>query len=681
MKLSACRVELNQRVFSIVSLALILWLAVHPPGAGEAQATEVRTQRKALVMGRGDPYREPDGGPTHPQGAKTAFLKLVGNPDNNPAKGWTCDLSWDLVKQWGMDPLNTEAEVIFNYIGSHHLGYRIVIENGPHGHSHPIWDCALDNGLMPFAPQGNNNTGMRFEDPAGLGAAISVAGGSTVNITSYGPGVEFIDAMPLWISHANFEDAAQSWANQYTAAKFAHILDAHPNYNIWDAREHLRQAASYWSSGWTETNGYGRVKEDAPVARLMPAPPIEFKARLANDRHHVVFTWRNFLQSDFAATVIARRDGQVIYQGRSTNATWLADHDGQETFTYWSQNKAGEKSRLETFQTRTVAGLNSGPYQTCLVLGAAWEEEAMNNLLRSRFLEVATNWVCDIAYRPGRAFYDKFSAYPLGPIVAVLPDYSAMVDYAISNHYRIILAPITYAEGDLFRFKNAWDRATAAGLLVVVPHQASISKSRLAKARRLSPPRLSSALTVGEGSTHNERSFGPGLECFDTPAARGAIPTEPAQHDAAAVVAGKLAQILDAYPSYNSWDARQHLRQSSSNYASGWVEDGGYGRPPAHPARIELLDPAPPLEIAAQKSPDAKSVTFSWENFLETGFAETLITRKDGRTIYRGTGTNFVWNSVLNGDETFKFFSKDKSDRLSKSESYTVVRIEGLKAN
>ena len=148
--------------------------------------------------------------------------------------------------------------------------------------------------------------------------------------------------------------------------------------------------------------------------------------------------------------------------------------------------------------------------------------------------------------------------------------------------------------------------------------------------------------------------------------------------DAAAVVAGKLAQILDANPQYNIWDARQHLRQSSSYYQTGWIEDGGYGRPPAHPARIAVLDPAPPLEIQAVKSPDGYSVTLSWQNFLQSSFAETVIMRKDGRTLYHGTGTSFVWRSDVNGDETFRFFSRDKSGRLSRAESYTVLPVTGL---
>ena len=246
-----------------------------------------------------------------------------------------------------------------------------------------------------------------------------------------------------------------------------------------------------------------------------------------------------------------------------------------------------------------------------------------------------------------------------------------MVTYAISNGYHILVAPVTSPDRDLYRCKGDWDRAAAAGILVVVPNHSSL----MPHARRLSPPRLFSAVTVGAGLTNSIRSFGPGLEFLDVPTGPGFTLGGSPQAEAA-VVAGKLAQIIDAQ--YNIWDTRQHLRQSSSNYPTGWVEDGGYGRPPAQLARIAVLDPAPPLEFQAVKSPDGHSVTLSWQNFLQSSFAETVIMRKDGRTIYHGTGTNFVWRSDVAGDETFRFFSRDKSGRLSRPESYTVVLVQGL---
>ncbi len=654
----------------------------------QAQPSPSDAPGKALVIGSGGHVAGPDSPLTHPQGAKNNFLKLVGNPENDPAKGWTCDMSWDLMERLGMDPYKTSTEQLFSYIGAHHLGYRIVMQNSAFGSSAPYWDAAVDNGMMPFAPQGNNNPGLRVEDTVGLKAAVSVAGGSRSNSSSYGPNTEFIDALPTWLTHTAYEDAAQSWANQVVAAKFAHVLDTHPGYNIWDAREYLRQAASGWASGWNEKNGYGRIDENAKVDHLLPGPPVDFKTMVSEDRNHVLFSWHNFLQSDFAATVIARKDGRVIYDGRGTNYLWTSDVDGQETFTYWSRNTQGEKSRMESYQTRTVTGLSSTPRPTpltatnkCLVFGPPPGQEAALAPLVTRFRQVDTNWYCDYVYRSASGTSKEVATPGSNGLVAYLPDFAAMVDFAITNHYRIVLVPVTFAEGDLFRFKAQWDRATAAGVLVVIPHSAFPVSSSNSRARRPSPPRLFSAITVGEGVDKNLLTFGPGLEFYDSPDPRFRAVMPPTQMDAAGVIAGKLAEVLDANPSYNIWDARQHLRQSSSNYKGGWVEDGGYGRPPARPIRIQTLDPAPPLDLQAVRSGDGKSVDFSWQNFLQTSYAKTLIKRANGEVIYQGTGTNYVWQSDTEGTATFTFFSQDKSGRLSRAESYTVFEIGGLKKN
>jgi hypothetical protein len=675
---ASAQLDMLSHLLALPALIIVSYLAGANAVAAEASPDLVagNGQRKALMMGRSAPPGETDAAATHGQRARMTFLRLAGNLENDPAKGWTCDMEWDLKVRLGLNPTNTSAGTLFNYIGQHHLGYRIAMNCGPMGQTAGYWGCAVDNGIMPFAPHYNNNPGLRFDDPVGIRSAVSVAGGFTVNLTSYGQSLEFIDAVPQWGEHPEHEDAAQSWANQRLASKFARVLDAHPNYNIWDARQHLRQAASFWATGWTETNGYGRMNEPAVVGKLLPGPPVEFQAAKSRDRHQVVFTWRNFLQTDFADTVIARKDGRILYEGAGTNFVWTSDVDGDETFTYWSKNMAGQKSRMESYQTRTVTGLNCGPYQTCLMFGAPASEEGLTRNLGERFQQVATNWVCDLVSQSGNAYYNQLTSIPIGPVVAVLPDFSAMASYAISNHYRILVAPVAYPDRDLYHFKSDWDRATAAGILVVLPHHTSISTSRKPQARRISPPRLFSAVTVGEGVTTNRLSFGPGLEFFDTPATRSPLTN---QMDAAAVIAGKLAQILNACPHYNIWDARQHLRQSASYYATGWVEDGGYGRPPAHPARIAVLDPAPPLEIQVTRSAGGDFVTFSWQNFLQSSFAETVISRKDGRTIYHGTGTNFVWRSDVNGAETFRFFSKDKSGRLSKSESYTILPVTGLR--
>ncbi len=266
------------RLSSCTTLLTLLSLLLAGQGVLAAPSSVLSagsSQRKALFTGPGETWPEP----THSQYGRTTFLRCAGNPANDPAKGWTCDMTWDVMLRLGLDPTNTPTETLFQLNGSRRLGYRIAMNNGPGGQTASYWGCAVDNGIMPFAPHYNNNNGLRFDDPIGIRSAISVAGGVVRNVTSYGQSLEFIEAVPGPDGNPLRGDTAQSWANQALAAKFARILDAHPNYNIWDARQHMRQAASFWASGWTETNGYGRVNERAVVGKLLPGPPVEFHGR------------------------------------------------------------------------------------------------------------------------------------------------------------------------------------------------------------------------------------------------------------------------------------------------------------------------------------------------------------------------------------------------------------------
>jgi hypothetical protein len=334
---------------------------------------------------------------------------------------------------------------------------------------------------------------------------------------------------------------------------------------------------------------------------------------------------------------------------------------------------------METYQTRVVTGLRTNGIPAMLVLGAARGQEAYSILMCNLAQSNAPGWHCDLFYQRGNPVFDSISSFPLGPALGLLPDWGAMVDYAISNRYRIVLAPVTEAELELSRHAPLWEHATAAGVAVVIPHYASDATYPVTYERIVPPQRLGAAITVGCGTVTNQHSYGPGLEFFDSgPAVVRVGYGTLSQNDSAAVLAAKLARVLEANPGCNVWDARQHLRQSASLYAAGWREDGGYGRPPAGLAKIAKLDLAPPLEIHAQKSTDGKSVAFSWLNFRQSDFAATVITKAGGGKIYEGTGTNFVWRSDAAGEAAFQFFTRGKSGRRSRDEAYTTVRVEGL---
>jgi hypothetical protein len=658
------------RLTLLLGLALLL-------GPLLASAATTNSNRKALVIGEGD---APGAGLGHPQAAKNNFLRYVGNPSNDPAKGWTCDLSWDLMVQLGMDPKKTTLEELFAYIGKHQLGYRIAMRNFAHTANDPFWAAAVENGIMPFAPHGDN-TGQRIERSPGLQSCVAVAGGRSKRENTYGPSLEFFDAVPSGPGGLLGEDTAQSWANQMLAAKFAKILDRHPAYNIWDARQHLRQAASFWDQGWTERNGYGRVNLNAHVGKLVPAPPVDFKILLARNGRQVHFTWRNYRMSDFAATVIATKDGRILYDGNGTNFSWTTGTNVPAGFVYWSKNKAGEKSRIESYQHRTVSGLSYAGKPSCLILTDPGDRAPGAMEMAGVFQAAATNWVCDVACRPGTQLAQwagMFGGY--GPYVAAFPDFSAMVDYAISNRYQLVLVPSDETQNpDLSRFNALWDRAVGAGVAVVMPHS-GLSPETPAKALLPSPARIGSAITVTYAEGTNILTRGPGLEFTDAaaspPNVQGAYAFS--ANAAAATLAARFARAGAAHPGFNLWDVRQLLRETSSQYRDGWSPDCGYGTPATTSGKRTELELAPAVGIQVRKSEDGKTVVFFWLNFEQSDFASTLITKGDGTKVYEGQGTRFEWRSDITGDGTFKLHTKGKSGRLSRDEAYSVVHLEGL---
>jgi hypothetical protein len=656
-------------------LKLLLGLAALLVPLLASAATNIN--RKALVIGEGD---APGAGLGHPQAAKNNFLRYVGNPSNDPAKGWTCDLSWDLMTQLGMDPKKTTLEELFAYIGKHKLGYRIAMRNFAHTANDSFWAAAVDNGIMPFAPHGDN-TDKHIDRPLGLQPCVAVAGGRAKRENTYGPSLEFFEAVPSGPGGLLGEDTAQSWANQMLAAKFAKILDRHPDYNIWDARQHLRQAASHWDKGWTERDGYGRVNLNARVGKLSPAPPIAFQAVLARNGRQVHFIWRNFAMSDFAATVIATADGRILYDGGGTNFTWTTGTNVPAGFVYWSKNKAGEKSRIESYQRRTVPGLSYAGKPSCLILADPGDRAPGAIEMAGVFQAAATNWVCDIACRPGTQLAQWAGLYGVfAPYVAAFPDFSAMVDYAISNRYQLILVPADETENpDLSCFNALWDRAVGAGVAVVVPHS-GLWPETPAKALLPSPAQLGSAITVTYAEGTNILTRGPGLEFTDAavspPNVQGAYVYS--ANAAAATLAARFARAREAYPGFNLWDIRQLLRQTSSHYQDGWSPDCGYGTPAITSSKRMELELAPPLEIQVGKAEAGKAVVFSWLNFQQTDFACTIIRKADGTQLYAGQGSNFTWHSDLTGDATFKFHTRGKSGRLSRDAPYTVIHLEGL---
>jgi hypothetical protein len=282
-----------------------------------------------------------------------------------------------------------------------------------------------------------------------------------------------------------------------------------------------------------------------------------------------------------------------------------------------------------------------------LVIGSVGNE-AHEASVRQYFLDTAS-WTCHIA--------EIGAGTPAGNIVTYQSNVSGCVQYAIDNEYKIIIRSYT----GVYSFKLEWDAAVNAGIAVVHAH-GSNSNVFLSN-----PPFLISAITVGGGTTTNVRSYGPGLEIFDA-----TVASETEESWTTAVIAGRLANILDDNPTYNIWDARQHLRQQATLY-SNWTQANGYGK--ATNDVVSELGIAPPLECQATKAGNNGSVTFNWRNFLQTEYVRTRVS-KAGTPIYQDTGVSHVWTSDQIGSQNFGLFTE--TSLLSAEDSYSQFTITGL---
>jgi hypothetical protein len=293
-----------------------------------------------------------------------------------------------------------------------------------------------------------------------------------------------------------------------------------------------------------------------------------------------------------------------------------------------------------------------------LVIGSVGDESHEESV-RTYFLAVDPSAAVHIA--------EIGTGTPSGNIVTYQTDIAGCVAYAIANSYNIIIRSYT----GIYNYKVEWDEAIENGIAVYHAH-GSNAHELLA-----SPPRMFGAIAIGGGKNNiNERSYGK-MERFDKTA--GDL-TEESWATPTSAARGALIQA--EYPTFNLWDIRALQRMVDSYYETAWVEDGGYGQGSAIipvVANANEIDLQPPLETWAQKSGDNKTVSFLWENFIQTRWNKTRIVRADtGATIYEGTGTSATFYSDVDGNLTFKFYSVDAQGNLSRDESYSQINITGL---
>jgi len=182
---------------------------------------------------------------------------------------------------------------------------------------------------------------------------------------------------------------------------------------------------------------------------------------------------------------------------------------------------------------------------------------------------------------------------------------------------------------------------------------------------------------------HEDGSHGAGLE----------IQTDDSSTSAAtARVAGVIAQILVDNPTWNFHDARQAIRQTCSNYSTGWVKETGYGTMDKTAAKaVTSLEPMSPTRISVSNSSNV--LTLSWVNPKDSANASTVISIYDEEPasdvepvgFYDSTGTSDT-ETIYGKAGTYYivFQGKNSNGDYSQVESFdyeTVTLVDNWESN
>lgn len=222
-----------------------------------------------------------------------------------------------------------------------------------------VWGAlryATSKGINVLGPHYNNDNAwvdiLRIKCPPCL---ITVGGGlpdTIVTTESHGPNLEFIDCK-------DSGDIAQSWANQSTTARFAHIMNDRTNFNSFDVRAYARKTCFDYPH-WTNNLGYGFVGMTnrtgdpsgaywSDLASIEAEPPLE--TFIATNGAYLYFFWENFLQTGWQSTVI-KKNGTIFYEGPGSNLTYQATYSWPSTNWVYDVPLNGIRVSLSQF-TRT----------------------------------------------------------------------------------------------------------------------------------------------------------------------------------------------------------------------------------------------------------------------------------------------------------------------------------------
>lgn len=260
-----------------------------------------------------------------------------------------------------------------------------------------------------------------------------------------------------------------------------------------------------------------------------------------------------------------------------------------------------------------------------------------------------------------------------------LESLSASIAWAIANGYEIISRSTTGLNDA--RNENEGDTAWAGDEIIKVGIVHSLGSNSHIRDTDPSYLDIICSVSAGDGSGNCDASYGLGLEFFYN--------DETDQSYATARIAGIIGQMMIDHPTWNFHDCRMALRQTASLYATGWVEDGGYGYVDKVAATaVSTIAMFSPMRQVVVHDDVEKTITFTWVNSPQSGFSAIIVvkygasperdavpTQGDAEILYNGVLETYEhsYSGTFLGNYYFVFHT---SGSYSLIESFDVSEID-----
>lgn len=249
---------------------------------------------------------------------------------------------------------------------------------------------------------------------------------------------------------------------------------------------------------------------------------------------------------------------------------------------------------------------------------------------------------------------------PSATVTTYIEAFSTSVTYALANNFDIISRSTTGLTDN--RNEGAGDTAWEGSEYTEPKYDdAEYSNNRYGSGTL----RVGAVHSFGDNNNNEENEFPSYLDVIcavaGTDCNYGAglevITDDTNSSNACARVAGVIAQIMTDNPTWNFHDARQAIRQTCSNYSTGWVKETGFGTMDKTAAKaVTTLDMDPPTRVSAVQDSDNQTLTFSWKKSKMSGASATVITRYDSEPSRDDVPTKYDANILYNGAlETYEW--------------------------